>query len=69
VRARHRRREGAPAPEANRLVAPSRHELSARLAGESTVQLVGSPYDGRIAELKVNVGEIVERGTSLFTIL
>lgn len=41
-------------------------ELSARLAAESAVK---SPYDGRIAELKVNAGEIVERGTSLFAVL
>ena len=41
-------------------------ELTARLEAETKLK---SPYDGRIAELKVNVGEIVERGTSLFTIL
>jgi HlyD family secretion protein len=30
---------------------------------------VKSPYEGKIAELKVNIGELMERGTSLFTIL
>jgi HlyD family secretion protein len=40
--------------------------LRERLDFESRVK---SPYDGRIAELKVNVGELVERGTSLFTVL
>jgi HlyD family secretion protein len=40
--------------------------LRQRLDSETFVK---SPYEGRIAELKVNVGELVERGTSLFTIL
>ena len=30
---------------------------------------VKSPYEGKIAELKVNVGELMERGTALFTVL
>lgn len=31
--------------------------------------VVASPYAGRIVELKVNVGEIIERGAPLFTIV
>jgi len=31
--------------------------------------LVTSTYDGKVAELKVNPGELVERGTALFTVV
>jgi HlyD family secretion protein len=31
--------------------------------------LITSPYDGKVAELKVNPGELVERGTALFTLV
>ena len=41
-------------------------ELEARLEGETQVK---SPYDGRVAEIKVNAGEVVERGMALFTVL
>jgi HlyD family secretion protein len=40
--------------------------LRERLARESVVV---SPYAGRVVELKVNLGELVERGTSLFTLI
>jgi HlyD family secretion protein len=40
--------------------------LKEHLQNETRVK---SPYEGKIAELKVNVGELVERGTGLFTIL
>jgi len=40
--------------------------LKTHLQNETHVK---SPYEGKIAELKLNVGELVERGTSLFTIL
>ena len=40
--------------------------LSNRLKAETSVE---SPYDGTIAEIKVNPGELVDRGTSLFSII
>jgi HlyD family secretion protein len=40
--------------------------LRDRLAAESSVT---TPYEGRVAELKVNPGELVERGTALFTLM
>jgi HlyD family secretion protein len=40
--------------------------LTERLARESVVT---TPYAGRVVELKVNLGELVERGTSLFTLI
>jgi HlyD family secretion protein len=40
--------------------------INERLARE---QVVISPYAGRVVELKVNLGELVERGTSLFTLV
>jgi len=40
--------------------------LAEQLARESAVS---SPYAGRVVELKVKVGEIVERGASLFTVI
>jgi HlyD family secretion protein len=40
--------------------------LDEQLARES---VVSSPYAGRVVELKVKVGEIVERGASLFTVI
>jgi HlyD family secretion protein len=40
--------------------------LAEQLARES---IVSSPYDGRVVELRVKLGEIVERGSSLFTVI
>jgi HlyD family secretion protein len=40
--------------------------LRERLAAESGVK---SPYNGKIAELKVNKGELLERGAPLFSII
>jgi HlyD family secretion protein len=40
--------------------------LRDRFGAESKVT---SPYEGKVAELKVNTGELVERGTALFTLV
>lgn len=40
--------------------------LRDRYMAESSVI---SPYEGKVAELKVNTGELVERGTALFTLV
>jgi HlyD family secretion protein len=40
--------------------------LRDRFTAESSVV---SPYEGKVAELKVNTGELVERGTALFTLV